>query len=489
MSSRMFVVDEQYTHFHWPMTTWRFSLSTYFKLIFFSKIFHMPGKSKTNVFGEGLVDRIFGLLWGDRSLPVPSDGPRQRGRPAKKGKMRFGKYPKTHPGFTRKGGLTLEGIGFVKCAFFLLGTALTKREYCSWFNFSSGQYFHYKNLPLGEATLDDKRRKTTPRKKRLANWEEREKFLMDTLEENPFADIQDLHESSEKAGFKGSYSTTRRALNSLGIKIRNRPAQHWCGPEGLEVFKQRRVSYAEAHVNDPPEGLYFIDESILRCTHRRKKQLCKKGQQPTPYEQTRYTAQCHVLGVIGYGGFRVLVNVTDHLKQKNEERKRHKGDKKNKDKVNDDDKKWKKGFQSTDYQKVLDSCIIGPIREHNNAINAGRRPEDRIEPVLVQDRAPSHWSKDTLEYLESQGMRIHYDWPRYSPDLNPIENVWGWIVTDLGDQLFELRHNTAENCEKVWCLVWDYFYGLSDERISRQVESFPRRMQEVLNDGGHKLRY
>ena len=448
----------------------------------------MLGLSEINAFWMSFLISIFDKIWPDRSPPVP-DGPRSRGRPFKKGKMKFGRYPKTHPSFTRKGSLTHEAIGFIKCAFYIFGSFLTKAEYRHWFNLSSEAYEHYRSEPLGGATRAYKKKVSNPPERQLEDYEEKQRFLMKCLEENPFADYQDLHEMAKKAKFEGSYWTTWRCMRNLGVKIRVRPNKHWCGPEGIEVFKQRRLSYAEAHLNDNPEGLYFIDESIVRCFHRKKKQLCKKGQTPEPYEHMRYTAQCHVLGVIGHGGFRVLVNVTEILEQKKKERSNRKRRRQEMEEEDEEDN-FKFGFTATDYQKVLDSHIIKPIREHNRALNAGRRPEDRVEPVLVQDRAPSHWAKDTLEYLQDSGMRIHYDWPRYSPDLNPIENLWGWLVNDLGEELYEHRKNTAENCEKVWKIVENYFYNrIPPDQITNLVESFSRRMEQVIAAGGHKLHY
>ena len=350
---------------------------------------------------------------------------------------------------------------------------MTKPEFMSWFNLHSDSYERYKNMPLGQATvIDQKRKAKCAANRRTSDYEELQRFLMQALEDNPLDDFVDLHQKALDAGFEISYVKSRRALMDLGVKIRNRPAEHWYGLEGIEVFKERWLSYAGDHKDDNPEGIYFIDESIVRCTHRKKRQLCKKGQAPTPNEQTRYTAQCHVLGVIGHGGFRVFVNVTELLAKKRKERLealKRRREQQNGGAAEVENDNFKYGFRAVDYQKVLDAHIIAPIRQHKRRINDGRRPEDRVEPVLVQDRAPSHWAKDTLDYLEDAGVRIHHHWPRYSPDLNPIENVWGWLVVDLATELYEHRQNTAENCRKVWEIVSAKFHSFLDQRISGKL--------------------
>ena len=129
-------------------------------------------------------------------------------------------------------------------------------EYMSWFNLNSKTY-EVRKMPLGQATENESKRKArNAANRRTSDYEEVQRFLMQALEDNPFDDFGDLHQKALDAGFELSYAKARRARMDLGVKMRNRPAQHWYGPEGVEVVKERRLSYAGDHIAARPYAAY-----------------------------------------------------------------------------------------------------------------------------------------------------------------------------------------------------------------------------------------
>ena len=61
--------------------------------------------------------------------------------------------------------------------------------------------------------------------------------------------------------------------------------------------------------------------------------------------------------------------------------------------------------------------------------------------LLLWDNAPSHKSKVVKKYLAEQNQYNPAIWieciPPYSPELNPIEMLWGYVKKKLANQFFK----------------------------------------------------
>ena len=88
-----------------------------------------------------------------------------------------------------------------------------------------------------------------------------------------------------------------------------------------------------------------------------------------------------------------------------------------------------------------------------------------------QDNDPKHKSKLVQGWLQQKGITC-LDWPPYSPDLNPIENLWA----DLKRRVEEENARTTQELKAAVLKAWS---ETDDELIAKLVESMPRRLAAV----------
>ena len=63
--------------------------------------------------------------------------------------------------------------------------------------------------------------------------------------------------------------------------------------------------------------------------------------------------------------------------------------------------------------------------------------------------ARMHWTLDALRFYKENNIVV-IDWPAYSPDLNPIENVWAYIKEKLSGKKFISTKQIETEIIKIW---------------------------------------
>lgn len=101
-----------------------------------------------------------------------------------------------------------------------------------------------------------------------------------------------------------------------------------------------------------------------------------------------------------------------------------------------------------------------------------------------QDNDPKHTSRVVSGYLERELCIKDYciKWPPYSPDLNPIENLWA----DLKKRVEKRNANTVKELEAAVKLEWA---ATDKDLCTKLVASMPHRIALLLEYGGHPTGY
>ena len=110
----------------------------------------------------------------------------------------------------------------------------------------------------------------------------------------------------------------------------------------------------------------------------------------------------------------------------------------------------------------------------------GFNPPDTI---FQQDYHPKHTCKKVKELLEEQDFMTMV-WPAQSPDLSPLEHLWGYLKRRLAEYKHPLNgiHELWERNQVEW-------EKMPAEECQKLIESMPRRIQAVLRAKGGYTKY
>ncbi len=110
--------------------------------------------------------------------------------------------------------------------------------------------------------------------------------------------------------------------------------------------------------------------------------------------------------------------------------------------------------QSVMIWAAMSSACVGPLCFLKSTVNAAiyqKFSSDKLYGdsfIFQQDLALAHTAKGTKSWFNDHGVTV-FDWPN-SPDLKPIENLWGIVKRKMRDT----RPNNADDLKAAIKAAW-----------------------------------
>ncbi len=131
-------------------------------------------------------------------------------------------------------------------------------------------------------------------------------------------------------------------------------------------------------------------------------------------------------------------------------------------------------------KSTVNAAIYQEILEHFMLPSADKLYGD-ANFIFQQDLAPAHTAKGTKSWFNDHGVTV-LDWPANSPDLNPIENLWGIVKRKMRDT----RPNDADELKATVKETW---VSIPPQQCHKLITSMPRRIEAVIKAKGAPTKY
>ena len=292
---------------------------------------------------------------------------------------------------------------------------------------SSVQYW----LKRYEETGDVKETQKSGRPRKTT--EEQDQIILEAQAADSEAVVKDIHKQAKRKKIDVSPSTVRRRLVEAGLTY----APPMVKPLLSELHRQKRVEWAQTHLNVNWNEVLFTDESSVKVYYNRKCVWRRRGEHVVR-RSVKYPVKLHIWGAMSSTGFgRPYV-----------------------------------------FSENLNAKLM--VKIYNKALLPSARKLFDGDWVLQEDNDPKHKSKLATKWREDNEVE-RMDWPANSPDQNCIENVWRIFKIKVAAR----KPQTIQDLAKVMKQEWK---KLPVELAANLVESMQRRLHAVIAaDGDYTL--
>jgi predicted oxidoreductase len=100
--------------------------------------------------------------------------------------------------------------------------------------------------------------------------------------------------------------------------------------------------------------------------------------------------------------------------------------------------------------------------------------------IFMQDNAPIYKANKVTEWFQEMGIDV-MAWPPYSPDLNPIENLWKMLKAEIDRVYPELKGIENNNAVMDFMIRYtqEAWEALGPELLNKLAERMQKRVNTV----------
>lgn len=289
--------------------------------------------------------------------------------------------------------------------------------------------------------------KDRPREGRPVKFTKREeRRTVRKITRNECSTAVDIQKELKKEGKDVSTETVRRVLKKKGLKSKVKCKK----PFLSKKHKQQRLKFALNHREWTIEmwrQVIWSDESKFMIFGSDGREYCWKR----PSEPLK---DCHIKPTVKFGGGSIMVwgcftsQGVGNLC-------------------------WIQGKMNSElYCQILEEDLMGTLDWY------GLRKED---VTFQQDNDPKHTSNKTKDWLFRNNINV-LEWPAQSPDLNPIENLWGIIKR-------KLRGVRVKSKNELWEIIEEVWNDIDEQICNKLIDTLPQRICDVIKVKGSYTRW
>jgi transposase len=238
-----------------------------------------------------------------------------------------------------------------------------------------------------------------------------------------------------------SVDTTRRALHDLGYS--------WRAPNRKRLTpaqKRNRVAFARERLHDKWDTVWAFDEAYFNLYRSKNKVWLKVSTDELAAYPKLSTRQekisVGIAAAISHTKKSPLIFLS-------------------------------RGWNADELREKFSETIYPALHWSDHRRNGNR---------LIIDNDGRHQSTAWTDYKAETHLHCVEPWPANSPDLNPIENVWAWMKTEVEKALASTEAELKDAIVDAWSRYPLEFTG-------HLMDSMPARLRATIKNNGGRVRY